>query len=63
MAPKKSSIYLREPVNIRTLFDLQRVSQFPQYNSAILDNTPGFIWDKRRCLRDRPIKDCFCQPN
>jgi hypothetical protein len=45
-------------VNIRTLFDLQRVSQSPQhYNSAIPDNTPGFIWEKRRCLRDRPIKD------
>ncbi len=50
--------------SLSTLFDLQRVSLSPQhYSSAIPDNTPGFIWDKRRCLRDRPIKNCFCQSN
>jgi hypothetical protein len=50
--------------SLSTLFDLQRVIQSPQhYNSAIPDNTPGFIGDKRRCLRDLPIKDCFCQSN
>jgi len=46
----------------RPLFHLKRASQSPQhYNSAIPDNTPGFIWDKRRCFRDLPIKDGFCQ--
>jgi hypothetical protein len=50
--------------SLSTFLYLQRVSQSPQhYNSAIPDNTLGFIWDKRRCLRDRPIKDCFFQSN
>ena len=40
--------------SLSTLFDLQRVSQSPQhYNSAIPDNTPGFIWDKIRCVTAR----------
>ena len=64
---KKSNIFLawKMPVNDAPiqlgknikihkflLFDLQRASQSPQcYSSAIPDNTPGFIWDKRLLFR------------